>query len=320
MTVYSSHFFPTSPAGSGNANVPTSHGKATVGLGLGLPSEVLVTSVHAHPGTGLGIFIDSWLFDDSSESEELASSPAMPSPPLLAVRRSPRKPPADTPGAEAAPMRTPDPSLRGLASVADASAGYFVLALPAASAPTLPSTPALPSGPLEGTGGAGVGLGPGMDLSELDALALASFCRDVAEDAARVPLVGLGLSLQCLDEAELINSFEPQSTSVHGAGLGIDLSFLEDDAASECEDDDSSLPSPWSHPASPMLVSCSVETMHPTPSRAYPGVSFALDGEFDGESQCGPHGLSPRASPDEPTLGFDSPFWATYATVLCEAY
>ncbi|GJE88660.1 hypothetical protein PsYK624_047430 [Phanerochaete sordida] len=295
MTVYSSHFFPTSPAGSGNANVPTSHGKATVGLGLGLPSEVLVTSVHAHPGTGLGIFIDSWLFDDSLESEESVSSPAMPSPPLLAVRCSPRKPPVDTPGAEAAPMRTPDPSLRGFASGAGSGAEYFAFALPA-------------------------GLGLGMDLPGLDASEFASSFRDVAEDDARAPLVGLGLSLPCLDEAELINSSEPQSTAVHDAGLGTDLSFLEDDASSESDDVDSSLPSPWSHPASPVLVSCSVETMHPTPARAYPGVSFALDGEFDGESQCGPHGVSPRAPPDEPTLGFDSPFWATYAAVLCEAY
>ncbi|GJE88657.1 hypothetical protein PsYK624_047400 [Phanerochaete sordida] len=318
MTVYSSHFFPTSPAVSGNANVPVSHGKATVGLGLGLPSEVLVTSVQAQPSTGLGIFINSWLFDDSPESEEPASSPAMPSPPLLAVRRSPRKPPADTSGAEAAPMRTPDPSLRGFARGSGSGAEYFALDLAVPSAPTLPSTPALPSGPLEGTGGAGVGLGLGMDLQRLNTLASSS--GEAIEDIALAPLVGLGLSLPCLDEAELINSLEPQSTAVHGAGPSVDLSFSEDDAASVSEDDDSSLPSPWSRPVSPVIVSCLVGTMHPTPSRAYRRVRFALDSESDGESQCGPDGVLPRASPGEPTLGFHSPFWATYASVLSEAY
>ena len=92
---------------------------------------------------------------------------------------------------------------------------------------------------------------------------------------------------------------------------------LDDDAFSDL-DDDSSLPSPWSRAASPDIVSCTVETMHPRPARAYKQVRFALDGEFDGESQCGSDGASPRASPGEPTLGFDSPFWAMYASVLYE--
>ncbi|EKM58310.1 uncharacterized protein PHACADRAFT_182667 [Phanerochaete carnosa HHB-10118-sp] len=307
MTVYSSHFFPTSPAGSGNSNVQYSHTKATVGLGLGLPSDVLTTSVHVHAGVGLGIFIDSWFLDDDTQSEEPASmSPVMPSPPLLAPRRSPRKPPTESPGSEYAPMRTPSPSVRGCVSDVD---GTF--------APLMAAAPFSGGG---ATGGAATGVGLGIDVPGLGVSEVASSCRESGRAGAT--LVGLGLSLPCLDEAELVTTIEPQST--HAAGVAVDLSFLEDDAdsSSSSSEVEGSLPSPWSHPASPVLVSCVIETVHPKPARAYGGVGFALDGEIDGEYQSDPDGDSVHhGSPcEEPTLGFDSPFWATYASALQGAY
>jgi hypothetical protein len=81
--------------------------KATVGLGLGLPSEVLITKTN-RPMVGLGIVMDYGILDGFEEDVAVVSSP-----PLLAIRRSPPKPPAESPGSEFRPMRTPSPSLRG---------------------------------------------------------------------------------------------------------------------------------------------------------------------------------------------------------------
>ena len=54
------------------------HGQANVGLGLGLPSDVLRTKVN-RPLTGLGIFIDSWLIgdDDDEDDDDEFMSPIM---------------------------------------------------------------------------------------------------------------------------------------------------------------------------------------------------------------------------------------------------
>ena len=69
------------------ADVQFAHTKPVVGLGLGLPSDVMTTCVHAH--VGLGIFIQSWFLDeDPSEtpSPECAA-PSVPTPsPVVAAR------------------------------------------------------------------------------------------------------------------------------------------------------------------------------------------------------------------------------------------
>lgn len=71
------------------------HDKANVGLGLGLPSNVLCTKVH-RPLTGLGIFIDCWFLEDEDDSDNDWMSPVtMPTRPIIP---SPDLAPAPIPG------------------------------------------------------------------------------------------------------------------------------------------------------------------------------------------------------------------------------
>lgn len=65
------------------------HDKANVGLGLGLPSNVLCTKLN-RPLSGLGIFIDRWFLEDEEDSDDdwmspvtMPTQPSIPSPNLV---------------------------------------------------------------------------------------------------------------------------------------------------------------------------------------------------------------------------------------------
>ena len=235
--------------------------KATIGLGLGLPSDVLITHVN-RPMVGLGIVME-YGFLDILDEEAIA----MASPPLLATRRSPPKPQAESPGSEFRPMRTPSPSLLATSGVVGAAVSGVVV-----------------------------------------------------RQAARAH-VGLGIELPCLQDTELVTTFDAQSTARAGLS-GLDLSFLEDDDDysffSSGSSEETSSSSGGSVSADAWGESdCSLPSpAHPKPSRASLGLGFDLNGA-DESPESVEH--SPTDSTRlKPSLGFDSPFWATYAAAMQE--
>lgn len=283
-TVSLTHYAPNSRADPVATDFSKPQG-GVVGLGIELPADVLEATLRVAPMAGLGIFIDNSFFDDVEERVIVES------PPMLAPRRSPSRAQAESTSNEFAPMRTPSPSL--LASTSNLS-----LSLPAPSAPSLPCTSSF-------TGRASFGLG--IDIPGLDAIELVSSYRE-RHPAARV---GLGLGLACLNDAELITTVSSQSTS--SKGLGVDLSFLEDD------DELAALAAdPLSMSTSDAQDDVVPNTAYPKPRRVNLGLGFDLNSvDESGESALGsPSPDSPRPSP---TLGFDSPFWAMYASAIHDA-
>lgn len=234
--------------------------KATIGLGLGLPSDVLITHVN-RPMVGLGIVME-YGFLNILDEEAIA----MASPPLLATRRSPPKPQAESPGSEFRPMRTPSPSLLAASGVVGAAA-------------------------------------PG-----------------VVRQAARAH-VGLGIELPCLEDAELVTTFDAQSTA--RAGLpGLDLWLLGDDgddaffSSGSSDETSSSSSGPASADAWGQSECSPSEPAHPKPSRANLGLGFDLNGA-DESPEGAEHSMT-DSTRLKPSLGFDSPFWATYAAAMQE--
>ena len=71
------------------------HDQANVGLGLGLPSDLLCTRVN-RPLTGLGIFIDPSAFVYDEESEEWLIDDLMSPSPEIPAQPSPILAPAPT--------------------------------------------------------------------------------------------------------------------------------------------------------------------------------------------------------------------------------
>ena len=269
---------------------PAVHKKATVGLGLRLISDVLITKGHK-PALDLCIVMD----DDflSIIGKDDAASTSLP---MLPTRRSPPKPLAESPGSEWAPMRTPSSSLL-------AATGFEMHT-------SAPLTPAwrLPSR-----------AGLGVYVAEFDDPELASSWRVVRRPAGRAN-IGLGLDLPCLAHAELVTTVDAQSSVRPVPGLDLSFLDLDDDAFSCPELSEGSLSSSGSESARSLTSehdSCSLpETAHPKPRRAHLGLGFDLNGADESPDAAG---QSPDSTRSKPTLGFDSPFWAMYAAAMLES-
>ncbi|KAF7796012.1 hypothetical protein EIP86_007181 [Pleurotus ostreatoroseus] len=149
------------------------------GLGFDFPIDVIRPAPELEQVMGLGLIIDSD-FEDASLSSSSDDAFPIASPPLLACRRSPRRPAPASPWAEYAPMRTPSPSLRAW------TAGV-VLHLPAPAVPSLPSTP--------------IG---GYDLPVYDDAESIAYDEHIFTRSPAPVLVGLGLGLPPFDDDDLI--------------------------------------------------------------------------------------------------------------------
>lgn len=282
--------------------------KAIHGLGLGLPSEVLVTSFGVSKSVGLGIYIDfeNWdgllvspapstdtpsvSFARSSSLEAERYSP-LSSPPMLGTRLERPAPPQDSFWSEYAPMRTPPPSVLFVAS------GFPTPPRPGddehstvatsmlASGSTLPSTESIASG-------------------------LNLLCLDDEELGGYVPSAdaavgtGLGLSLADMQGPELVHTLHLHGLRGSSPPFEVSSGYLSDD---ELDGEDSPL-SQVHFIDCTSAVGLGLDLSERDAVDAEEGVT--CDALEVGESSASSTSVGARG------LGFDSPFWAQYAVTL----
>lgn len=297
------------------------HAKATVGLGLGLPTEVLHTSFDAPKSIGLGLYLgfESWDgllvspapytdffcggFDESSPSSVSFTSEAEPScsPPVLDTRRARPTPPPDSFWSEHAPMRTPSPSLLAV-STRTPDNSQLVINEPMLSAGyTLPSSDSISSG---------LSL---LARTEEELMGYAPPPEALRPDAG----VGLGLSLADMEGPELVHT-------LHMHGL-LDTPILPVSHYAPRSERGQVSPPLLPHLCDRFIALSRV--VRPKPRRAAMELAVALDewvqdaeAVVSEEGACNTlgQGESSTSSVSIETcgLGFGSPFWVSYTAIL----